>query len=164
MPPSLRHHPAHPGDHPGPGGHPGGRRPRLPLRRLPPRRPTQPPATRHPRRREPAPHGEPDLGAPHRLGATPSRTPRAGAGQHPGPHPLPRALHGPPPTQRHPRRHQRVGAGNMGSPFGLVEQLPAPRPGGHPHPRRPAAIPRHVHDSHVQSALHPLHHPLPRTN
>ena len=26
------------------------------------------------------------------------------------------------------------------------------------------AIDLHVHDSHVQSALHPLHHPLPRTN
>ena len=27
----------------------------------------------------------------------------------------------------------------MGSPDGLPEQLPAPRPGGHPHPRRAAA-------------------------
>ena len=164
MPPHLRHQHPHPGGHPGPCGHPGGRRPRLLLRRPPPRRPTRPPPTRHPRRREPAPHGEPDLDAPHRLGATPSRTPRAGAGQHPGPHPLPRAQHGQPPTWRHPRQHQRLGAGNMGSPDGLPEQLPAPRPGGHPDPRRPAASPLHVHDSHVQSALHPLHQPLPRTN
>ena len=106
----------------------------------------------------------PNLGAPHQLGATPSRTPRAGAGGHPGPHPLPRARHGPPPTERNCQRHQRVGAGNMGSPDGLPEQLKAPRPGGHPRPRRPPASPLHVHDPHVQSALHPLRHPLPRTN
>ena len=52
----------------------------------------------------------------------------------------------------------------MGSPDGLPEQLQAPRPGGHPRPRRPAASPLHVHDPHVQSALHPLRHPLPCTN
>ena len=52
----------------------------------------------------------------------------------------------------------------MGSPDGLPGQLQAPRPGGHPHPRRPAASPLQVHDPHVQSALHPLRHPLPRTN
>ena len=164
MPPHLRHQHPHPGGHPGPGSHPGGRRQRLPLGRLPPRRPTRPPPTRHPRRREPAPHEEPDLGAPHRLGATPSRIPRAGAGGHQGPHPLPRARHGQAPTRRHPRQHQRVGAGNMGSLDGLPEQLPAPRPGRHPHPRRAAASPLHVHDPHVQSALHPLHRPLPRTH
>ena len=45
----------------------------------------------------------------------------------------------------------------MGSPDGLPEQLPAPRPGGHPHPRRATTSPLHVHDPHVQSALHPLH-------
>ena len=45
-----------------------------------------------------------------------------------------------------------------------LSKFPAQRPGGHPHIRRPAASPFHVHDSHVQSALHPLHHPLPRTN
>ena len=37
-------------------------------------------------------------------------------------------------------------------------------PGDDPTPRRPAASPLHVHDRHVQSALHPLHHPVPRTN
>ena len=52
----------------------------------------------------------------------------------------------------------------MGSPDGLPEQLPAPRPGGHPHPRRAAASPLNVHDPHVQSALHPLHHHLRRTH
>ena len=52
----------------------------------------------------------------------------------------------------------------MGSPDDQPEQLQAPRPGRHPHPRRPAASPLHVHDPHVQSALHPLHHPLQRTN
>ena len=52
----------------------------------------------------------------------------------------------------------------MGSPDGLPEQLPAPRPGGHPHPRRAAASPLHVHDPHVQSTLHPLHHHLRRTH
>ena len=164
MSPHLRHHPAHPGDHPAPGGHPGGRRPRLPLRRLPPRCPTRPPPTRHPRQQEPAPHWGPNLGAPNRLGATPSRTPHAGAGGHPGPHPLPRAKHGPSPTQRQPQQHQRVGAGNMGSSDDLPEQLQAPRPRGHPQPRQPAASPLHVHDPHVQSALHPLQHPLRRTN
>ena len=46
----------------------------------------------------------------------------------------------------------------------FLRKLPAPRSGGHPQPRRPAANPLHVHDSHVQSALHPLHHPLPRTH
>ena len=54
----------------------------------------------------PSPHGGSNLGAPHRLGATPSRTPRAGAGGHLGPHPLPRARHGPPPTKRHPQRSE----------------------------------------------------------
>ena len=43
----------------------------------------------------------------------------------------------------------------MGSPDALPEQLPAARPGGHPQPRRPAANPLHVHDSHVQSAPTP---------
>ena len=52
----------------------------------------------------------------------------------------------------------------MGSPDGLPEQLQAPRPGGHPHPRQPAASPLQVHDPHVQCALHPLRHPIPRTN
>ena len=33
-----------------------------------------------------------------------------------------------------------------------------------PTPKRAAANPLHVHDPHVQSALHPLHLPLPRTH
>ena len=52
----------------------------------------------------------------------------------------------------------------MGSPDGLPEQLPAPRPGGHPRTRRATASPPPVHDPYVQSALHPFHHPLPRTH
>ena len=116
------------------------------------------------KRREPAPHGGPNLGPPHGLGATPSRTPRARAGGHQGPQPLPRAQHGPTSTQRHPQRHQRIGKGNMGRPDGQLEQLQAPRPGGRPHPRRPAASALHVHGPHVQSTLHPLHHPLQSTN
>ena len=47
--------------------------------------------------------GEPNMGAPH--GATRCRTPHAWAGGHQGPHPLPRAQHGPTPTQLHPQQH-----------------------------------------------------------
>ena len=47
-PPHLRNQRAHFGGHPSPNGHPGGGRPRLPLRRLPPRRPTRPPPACHP--------------------------------------------------------------------------------------------------------------------
>ena len=98
------------------------------------------------------------------LGARPCWTRRAGAGGHQGPHPLPRARHGPPPTQHHPDRHQGVEKGGMGRPCGLPEQLQRPRPGRRPDPRQPAASPLHVHDPHVQQTLHPLHHPLPRTS
>ena len=52
--------------------------------------------------RSPPLQRKPRLGAPHHLGATPCRIPRAGADVHQGQHPLPRAQHGPPPTQYHP--------------------------------------------------------------
>ena len=52
----------------------------------------------------------------------------------------------------------------MGRPDGLPEQLQAQSPGRSPHPRQPAASPLHVHDPHVEHTVHPLHHPVPRTN